>query len=58
MAAEYGRALAASSPVKAATLRQTRERFLTYRDRCPTNACIADAYTGRIREIRDIMTGR
>lgn len=58
MAAEYSRALAASTPVQAATLRQTRERFLAYRDRCPNSSCITDAYTGRIREIRDIMAGR
>ena len=39
-------------------LQQTRDRFLAYRDRCPNNACIGDAYTGRMREIRDIMEGR
>jgi hypothetical protein len=31
---------------------------MAYRDRCPTNACIGDAYVGRMREIRDIMEGR
>lgn len=58
MAAEYRRALAASTPDQAAALRQTRDRFLAYRDRCPNSSCVADAYTGRIREIRDIVAGR
>lgn len=58
MASEYRRAVAASTPEQAAALRQTRDRFLTYRDNCPSNACIADGYTGRIREIRDIVSGR
>jgi uncharacterized protein len=38
-------------------LDQTRDRFLRFRDNCRTNSCIADAYRGRIREIRDIMSG-
>jgi hypothetical protein len=39
-------------------LERTRGRFLAYRERCGSDACIADAYRGRIREIRDIMAGR
>ena len=58
MAAEYQRAISASTPEQAAALRQTRDRFLGYRDRCANNACIADSYTGRIREIHDIVSGR
>ncbi|MEO7563934.1 MAG: hypothetical protein ABIR63_08130 [Sphingomicrobium sp.] len=58
MAAEYQRAIASSSPDQAAVLRQTRDRFLTYRDRCANSVCIAEAYNGRVREIRDIMAGR
>jgi len=58
MAAQYGRSLAVASPEQRAILRQTRDRFLAFRDRCPTRACIGDAYTGRMREIRDIMEGR
>jgi hypothetical protein len=38
-------------------LQQTGARFLRYRDHCPTRACIGDAYTGRMREIHDIMAG-
>jgi len=58
MAAQYRRSLAVASPAQRQLLQQTRDRFLAYRDRCPNNACIGDAYTGRMREIRDIMEGR
>jgi uncharacterized protein YecT (DUF1311 family) len=58
MAAQYGRAMAAATPDQQALLRQTRDRFLLYRDRCPTAQCMADAYNGRIREIADIVAGR
>ncbi len=58
MAAQFDRSMAAASPDQQALLRRTRDRFIGYRDRCPTNACIGDAYTGRMREIRDIMEGR
>ena len=58
MATQYRRAMAAASPEQEALLRQTRDRFLGYRDRCPDNRCIGDAYVGRMREIRDIMEGR
>jgi hypothetical protein len=36
-------------------LRQTRDRFLAYRENCGSEACIAEAYDGRMLEIRDIM---
>lgn len=58
MAGEYGRAIRSATPAQAALLRQTRDRFLAYRDRCPTHACMAEAYAGRMREIRDIVEGR
>ena len=58
MAAQFGRAIERASPAQRQQLLQTRDRFLGYRDRCPNRACIGDAYTGRIREIRDIMEGR
>jgi uncharacterized protein len=58
MAAQYGRAMVAATPEQEALLRRTRDRFLTYRDRCSNNSCIGDAYVGRMREIRDIMEGR
>ena len=58
MATEYRRALVSASPDERALLQSTRDRFLAYRDRCPNHQCIADAYVGRMREIRDIMEGR
>ena len=58
MAAQYARALAQASPDQRDILRDTAHRFYAYRDRCPNNACIGDAYVGRMREIRDIMEGR
>jgi uncharacterized protein len=39
-------------------LQRTRTDFLRYRDSCPSNACIAQTYRGRIREIGDIAAGR
>ena len=58
MAAQYRRALASASPAQRQALQSSRDRFLAYRDRCPNRRCMADAYTGRMREIRDIMEGR
>jgi uncharacterized protein YecT (DUF1311 family) len=58
MATQYRRALATASPEQKDLLQRTRERFVGYRDRCPNRSCIADAYVGRMREIRDIMEGR
>jgi uncharacterized protein len=58
MAAEYRRALSSASPSQRQRLQATRDRFLRYRDRCPSRQCMADAYVGRMREIRDIMEDR
>ncbi len=58
MAAAYVDALRDSDPTTSAMLRRSRDRFLGYRDQCPSNDCIADTYRGRIREIRDIASGR
>jgi hypothetical protein len=58
MAALYSHAFAAASPEEREILRDTAGRFYAYRDRCPNTACIGDAYTGRMREIRDIIEGR
>jgi uncharacterized protein YecT (DUF1311 family) len=57
MAAQYFRALSAADARERGILTATRDSFLRYRDRCPTNACIAETYRGRMREIRDIMSG-
>ena len=58
MATQYRRALASATPAQTALLQSTRDRFLAYRDRCPSRQCMADGYVGRMREIRDIMEGR
>ena len=57
MAAQYYRALSVSTPRQRQLLRSTRDSFIRYRDNCPTNACIAETYRGRMREIRDILSG-
>ena len=58
MATQYRQAIAAASPERKALLQRTLDHFIAYRDRCPNRSCIADAYVGRMREIRDIMEGR
>ncbi|QIK77550.1 hypothetical protein G7077_00050 [Sphingomonas piscis] len=58
MASQFGRAIADATPGEREMLQRSRTRFLSYRDRCTSDACIADAYQGRIREISDIMSGR
>ena len=58
MATQYRRSLVSASPLQKQQLQATRDRFLAYRDRCPDRQCMADAYIGRMREIRDIMEGR
>jgi uncharacterized protein YecT (DUF1311 family) len=58
MAAQFSTALARADPEERALLQRTRSRFLSYRDGCRSDACIADAYRGRMREIGDIMAGR
>lgn len=55
---EYARASAVATPEMRDALRQSGRRFVSYRDRCPDAQCIAQAYNGRIREIRDIIEGR
>ena len=58
MAAQYQRAVSGSAPERQALLRQTRDRFLSFRDSCGSDACVADTYRGRMREISDIVAGR
>ena len=54
----YGAAYRGAEPEARALLERTRGRFLAFRDRCGNDSCIADAYRGRITEIRDIVDGR
>ncbi|NUT01758.1 MAG: hypothetical protein HOP96_12375 [Sphingomonas sp.] len=58
MATQFGGALKDADPAQRTQLIRTRDAFLTYRDRCTSNECIAETYRGRMREIRDIMLGR
>ena len=58
MAEQYGRAMEDATPEQRDLLRRTRDRFLAYRDRCPSRSCIGEAYVGRMREIRDIAEDR
>ena len=55
MSSLFYSALSGANPQVRAELRRTRDRFLAYRDRCGSEACVAEAYDGRMREIRDII---
>ena len=57
MSSQFYRALRTANARQRATLTATRDSFLRFRDRCSSDACIAETYRGRIREIRDIMSG-
>jgi hypothetical protein len=56
MSSLFYSALADADPRTRAELRRTRDRFLAYRERCGSEACVAEAYDGRVQEIRDIMS--
>lgn len=58
MANFFNNARRGADPETRALLERTRSRFLGFRDRCRSDACVADAYRGRITEIRDIVDGR
>ncbi|MEO5773692.1 MAG: hypothetical protein ABIQ32_06195 [Sphingomicrobium sp.] len=58
MASHFNRAMSEAGPGERAMLTRTRTRFLSYRDGCGSDACIAGAYRDRIAEIRDIMSGQ
>ncbi len=58
MASQFNSAISGATPAQRSLLTRTRASFLRYRDNCPSNACIAQTYQGRIREISDIMSGR
>jgi hypothetical protein len=57
MAQRFHGAMAAARPGQRQMLRRTGRRFIRYRDSCPSIACMAEAYRGRMREISIIMTG-
>ena len=58
MSSAFYAALAAGDDETRATLRASRDRFLSSRGRCSTANCIAQAYDQRMAEIRDIARGR
>jgi uncharacterized protein YecT (DUF1311 family) len=58
MAAQFNRAMASASPGERQMLERTRGSFLRFRDRCGSDACVAETYRGRMREISDITSGR
>lgn len=58
MASDYSHALASATPDQRDLLRDTGRRFVDFRNRCDNRPCIADVYSGRISEIRDIMEDR
>ena len=58
MASQFNNALSSADPEERDLLQRTRNSFLSYRDRCGSNSCIAETYRGRMREISDIMAGR
>jgi hypothetical protein len=58
MSGQFYGALAAARPGQRAMLQRSRDRFLAYRDSCGSDACVADAYRARMREISAIMEGR
>ena len=58
MASQFNNALSQADPEQRALLQQTRSSFLSFRDRCGSESCVADTYRGRMREIADIMAGR
>jgi hypothetical protein len=55
MSSMFYSALSDARPRTRRELRRSRDRFLAYRERCRSEACVADAYQGRMEEIRDIM---
>jgi uncharacterized protein YecT (DUF1311 family) len=57
LAAQFASAMAEADPEQRALLARTRSAFLRFRDQCPSNACIAQTYRGRLREVEDIMSG-
>lgn len=58
MAQQYRSALIQSDRGQRRLLERTRRTFLSFRDRCATNQCIAETYRSRMREISDIMADR
>lgn len=54
MSSQFYSAMADGAGRRRAELRRSRDRFLAFRERCRSEACVAGAYQDRMREIRDI----
>ena len=54
MSSQFYSALSRVDGRNRAALRQSRNRFLNYRDRCFDQQCVERAYLDRMNEIRDI----
>ncbi len=57
MSAVFYAELARGDRTTQRALRASRDRFLSYRDRCSDAGCVSQAYDDRIAEIRDIAGG-
>jgi uncharacterized protein len=58
MSSQFYSALSRGNDDVRADLRRTRDSFLRFRERCTSEACVAQAYRDRMDEIRDISAGR
>ena len=57
MAAFYSQSWGRADEAKRAQLLQTRDGFVSRRDRCRSRSCLSEAYLQRMREISGIMAG-
>lgn len=57
MASLYYALLARAEPATRAHLRRSRDWFLTRREQCGSESCVAAAYTSRVAELRSIAAG-
>ena len=57
MSSAFYAALANGDEGTRAELRASRDRFIAFRNRCGSAACVSQAYQDRMAEIRDIARG-
>ena len=57
MSSIYYAAMARADAATRSHLRRSRDAFLSRRERCGSEACVAAAYNSRIAEIRSIARG-
>jgi uncharacterized protein len=57
MSSIYYAAMAQADAATRSHLRRSRDAFLSRRERCGSEACVAAAYNARIAEIRSIARG-